>query len=117
MTVGLRHFFHQRRKELLILMIALTFWGLVFFLFIGFLTSRPSDATLVQQFNSNQEKFSQLKKMMEEDSYLEAISDHGVCRTNSPYSWKAPEDFGLGSDRYDTYLKLLKETGAFHASH
>ena len=72
---------------------------------------RPTDTSLVQQFQKNRTTFEELKQMLLTDQHVDQVARWGVSNTNSPVARTAKEA-GLSEDRYKRYLELLKRSGA-----
>jgi hypothetical protein len=87
--------------------------------FLGFLfwrvnlgSKRPTDASLVRQFESNKVAFEEMKKMLQVDQQIGDVFNGGVRNTNHLVTTTSLAAVGISEDRYQRYLTLLKQTGA-----
>jgi hypothetical protein len=95
-----------------IALLALLF-GFLFWLNGG--PKRPTDASLVRQFESNSVAFVEMKQMLLVDQQIRDVFNGGIRNTNDLVATASLATAGISEDRYQRYLTLLKQTGAWSA--
>jgi hypothetical protein len=87
---------------LLLCLMGLVVWGFYIWVF------PPKDETLIKHFNNNRDSFERLKDMLKADKEIGRISHYGISPKDSVVT-KSPEEIGFPKERYEEYLKILRE--------
>lgn len=97
-------------KRLLIIAILLILVAGGLLVYAYFAGAPPRESKLVANFNAHQAVFEQLREMLTTDQDLRHVAPWGVETSQSISSQTPPN--GLPDERYQEYLRLLKEIGA-----
>ena len=89
---------------LLIILLGFLFWR------VSLGSKRPTDASLVHQFKTNQVTFEEVKQMLKADGQIGGVAGDYVFRTNSLVA-NSCADVGISVERQKRYSDLLKQAG------
>ena len=76
----------------------------------------PKESKILSDFRAHRAEYEKMRKMLHDDKGVHLVADWGVLTDDSLIS-KTPPDGGISAKRYQDYLALLKESGAFSVGH
>ena len=92
------------------------FFGTCILLFIGFVIfiapRPPTEAALLENFNTHRAVFEQLRDMLEADTNLRRVAKWGV-ETQKPLFLGYPSEANFPTNRFQQYLTLLKQANGY----